>query len=241
MKTSIFPREIKSFVRRQRRITSRLQKAIDTAWPKFGVEIIDEKLNLDVIFERPAEKILEIGFGLGDTLLSMAIQNPQCDYLGIEVHEPGVASVMMGIIENNLTNIRVIQNDAVKILKEKIPDNTFSRIHIYFPDPWQKKRHHKRRIIQPDFVELLRHKLINGGVIHCATDWENYAHHMMTVLSDNPGLKNCIGENQFADNEQLQLRHNTKFEKRGVKLGHGVWDLVFIKKTHNPPKSPTAP
>lgn len=234
MKTSIFPREIKSFVRRQRRITARLQNAMNTAWPQYGVVITDEPFNLDVIFGRSAEKILEIGFGLGDTLLSMAIKNPNCDYLGIEVHEPGVASVMMGIIDNNLTNIRVIQNDAVKILKEKIPDNTFSRILIYFPDPWQKKRHHKRRMIQPDFVELLRHKLIDGGVIHCATDWENYAQHMMTVLSGNPALKNVIGENQFANNEQLQLRENTKFEKRGVKLGHGVWDLVF--KTHIPVK-----
>lgn len=238
MKTSIFPREIKSFVRRQRRITQRLQNAMDIAWPQYGIAITDEPFNLNVVFARSAEKILEIGFGLGDTILSMAIRNPNSDYLGIEVHEPGVAAVMLGIIENNLTNIRVIQSDAVKVLQEKIPDNTFSRIHIYFPDPWQKKRHHKRRIIQADFVELLRHKLIDGGVIHCATDWENYAHHMMAVLSQNTGLKNVIDDNQFADNEQLQLRANTKFEKRGVKLGHGVWDLLFT--TRSPMKSPTA-
>lgn len=229
MKTSIFKREVKSFVRRQRRLTARQEKALEVAWPQFGVVITDEKLNLDNIFGRPAEKILEIGFGLGDTILSMAKKNPQYDYLGIEVHEPGIAAVMLGIIENNLTHIRVIQNDAVKVIRELIPDNVFSRIHLYFPDPWPKKRHHKRRIVQPDFVEILRHKLCDDGVLHFATDWKNYAEHMMAVLSANPGLKNCIGENQFADNEKLQLRDNTKFEKRGVKLGHGVWDLVFVK------------
>lgn len=227
MTTSIFKREVKSFVRRQRRVTPRLEKAMKSAWPTFGVEIIDKKLNLDLLFGRHADRVLEIGFGHGDTLLPMAIENPHCDYLGIEVHEPGIAAVMFGILENNLANIRVIQNDAVKILREQIPDYSFSRIHIYFPDPWPKKKHHKRRIIQADFVAMLVKKLRDGGVIHCATDWETYAEHMMTVLSQNSALKNCIGDNQFADNEQLTLRANTKFEKRGVKLGHGVWDLLF--------------
>lgn len=225
----IFKREIKSFVKRQRRITSRLQEAYDLAWPKFGVIVSDEKLNLDTIYGRRAPTVCEIGFGHGDTLLPMAIENPDCDYLGIEVHEPGIAVVMSGIVENNLTNIRVIQNDAVKILHDFIPDNSFSRVHIYFPDPWPKKKHHKRRIIQPEFIELLRQKLKEGGVIHCATDWEDYAKHMMLVLSNAPGFKNCIGENQFADNKVLKLRSNTKFEKRGIKLGHGVWDLLFQK------------
>jgi len=221
-------REIKSFVRRQRRLTPRLEKALAFGWPKFGIEMADEKLNLDKIFGRHADKILEIGFGHGDTLIPMAIANPDKDYLGIEVHEPGVAAVMLGMIENNLTNIRVIQNDAVKMIRDFIPDHTFSRIHIYFPDPWPKKKHHKRRIIQADFVEILRQKLGDKGIIHCATDWEDYAKQMMTVLSANPGLKNIIDENQFADNKTVQLRANTKFEKRGTKLGHGVWDLLFL-------------
>lgn len=232
MKTSIFKREVKSFVRRQRRLTTRLEKALAEGWPKFGVVLSDnpdEKINLDALFGRQAKTVLEIGFGHGDTLLPMAKANPDCNYLGVEVHEPGIAAVMCGVIEDNLQNIRVIQNDAVKMLHERIPDNSFSRIHIYFPDPWPKLRHHKRRIIQADFVELLRHKLCDGGVIHCATDWQNYAEHMMSVLSANAGFKNMMGDQQFADNKTVQLRANTKFEMRGVKLGHGVWDLVFVK------------
>ncbi|OGT44680.1 MAG: tRNA (guanosine(46)-N7)-methyltransferase TrmB [Gammaproteobacteria bacterium RIFCSPHIGHO2_12_FULL_38_11] len=225
---AIIKREIKSFVKRQRRVTARLQKAHDLAWPQFGIIATEEKLNLNEIFNRNSEKICEIGFGHGDTLLPMAINNPDKDYLGIEVHEPGIAVVMMGIIENNLSNIRVIQNDAVKILQNNMPDHSFSRIHIYFPDPWPKKKHRKRRIIQPEFVQLLRKKLIPGGLIHCATDWEDYAKHMMAVLSEAEGFKNAVGDHQFADNEKLKLRENTKFEKRGVKLGHGVWDLLFI-------------
>ncbi|OGT41495.1 MAG: tRNA (guanosine(46)-N7)-methyltransferase TrmB [Gammaproteobacteria bacterium RIFCSPHIGHO2_12_FULL_40_19] len=232
MKTSIFKREIKSFVRRQRRLTARLENALTLGWPKFGVVLsddVDEKINLDGLFGRHAETVLEIGFGHGDTLLPMAKANPDKNYLGIEVHEPGIAAVMLGIIEDDIQHIRVIQNDAVKLLHERIPNHSFSRIHIYFPDPWPKLRHHKRRIIQADFVELLRHKLCDGGVIHCATDWQNYAEHMMSVLSDNPGFKNLMGDNQYADNKTLHLRANTKFEMRGVKLGHGVWDLLFEK------------
>lgn len=222
-------REVKSFVRRQRRLSVRFEEAMKIAWPQFGITVSDALLNLDAIFNHTAPKILEIGFGHGDTLLPMAIQHPENDYLGIEVHEPGVAAVMSGILEHNLKNVRAIQYDAVKILENNIPDNTFSRIHIYFPDPWQKKRHHKRRLVQSAFVNLLVQKLIPGGVIHCATDWENYAEHMMTVLSACSQLKNCVGDHQFVTNEGGQLRANTKFEKRGVKLGHGVWDLLFQK------------
>ena len=232
MKTSIFKREVKSFVRRQRRLTKRLENALVQGWPKFGVVLsdnADEKINSDALFGRHANTVLEIGFGHGDTLLPMAKANPDCNYLGVEVHEPGIAAVMFGITEDNLENIRVIQTDAVKLLHERIPDHSFSRVHIYFPDPWPKLRHHKRRIIQADFIELLRHKLCDGGVIHCATDWQNYAEHMMSVLSANQGFKNMIGDNQYADNETLHLRANTKFEMRGVKLGHGVWDLLFEK------------
>lgn len=226
-------REVKSFVRRQRRLTQRLEAAMEALWPQYGVEIESAQnntsLDMKTLFGRDAETILEIGFGHGDTLLPMAKANPDKNYLGIEVHEPGVAAVMAGMLENTLTNIRVIQYDAVKILQDFIKDPTFSRVHIYFPDPWQKKRHHKRRIIQPDFVALLCAKLTKEGVIHCATDWENYAEHMMAVLSDNPQLKNTMGDGQFADNATLHLRANTKFEMRGVKMGHGVWDLVFAK------------
>lgn len=222
-------REIKSFVRRQRRLTSRQEKAMNYAWPEFGIEIKEGPLSLDTTFDRTAPKICEIGFGHGDTLIPMAKHNPDQDYLGIEVHEPGVAATLFQVIENDIKNIRVIQHDAVAVLRDHTPDNTFSRVHIYFPDPWHKKRHHKRRLIQPDFIELIRQKLCIGGVIHCATDWENYAQHMMSVLSENKGFKNCIGENEYADNETLHLREHTKFERRGLKLGHGVWDLLFEK------------
>lgn len=220
-------REIKSFVKRQRRIAPRLQAAYDSVWPKYGVALDNTPLDLNVLFGHHAPTICEIGFGHGDTLLPMAINNPHYNYLGIEVHKPGIAAVMMGIVENNITNIRIIQHDAVAVLTHFIQNDAFSRIHIYFPDPWPKKKHKKRRIIQPDFVVLLRQKLKNGGILHCATDWEDYAIHMMSVLSQASGFKNSIGENQFADNATLHLRANTKFEKRGVKLGHNVWDLLF--------------
>lgn len=233
MTTSIFKRTVKSFARRQRRLTPRLEKAMDAAWPQFGVEIPDHLLNLEKLFGNTAPVICEIGFGHGDTLIPMALANPDKNYLGIEVHEPGIAAVMQLIIEHAIKNIRIIQNDAVKIMQEHIPDHALSRVHIYFPDPWPKKRHHKRRIIQAEFVQLLRQKLSDGGAVHCATDWENYAQHMMAILSDAPGFTNAMGDNQYADNAQLQLRTNTKFEKRGVKLGHGVWDVVFMK-THIP-------
>ena len=222
-------REVKSFVRRQRRLSVRFEEAMNIAWPTFGVAASDEIINLDVVFNRSARKILEIGFGHGDTLLPMALHNPDKDYLGIEVHEPGIAAVMTGILEHDLKNIRVIQHDAVKVLEENIPDQTFSRIHIYFPDPWHKKRHHKRRLINSTFIALLIQKLIPGGVIHCATDWQNYAEQMMSVLSEAKELRNCSGAQQYADNASQHLRSNTKFEKRGVKLGHGVWDLLFEK------------
>ena len=230
VKPMLFKREIKSFVRRQRRITPRLQKAYDLAWPKFGITVSDAPLDLENIFGRKAARVCEIGFGSGDTLLPMAKENPDGDYLGIEVHEPGVAEVMFGIIENNLTNIRVIKNDAVKILRDFIADNAFSRIHIYFPDPWPKKKHRKRRLIQDDFVDLLIRKLTSNGVLHVATDWENYAEQMMHILSAKKALKNCMGENQFADNASQQLRVESKFSKRGAKLGHGVWDLLFLRQ-----------
>lgn len=222
-------REIKSFVKRQRRLTTRQEKALSYGWPEFGITVSEDVLSLDTAFKRSAPKICEIGFGHGDTLIPMAKNNPACDYLGIEVHEPGVAATLLQIIEQDIKNIRIIENDAVKVIQNHIPDNTFSRVHIYFPDPWHKKRHHKRRLIQADFIELIRQKLCVGGVIHCATDWENYATHMMSVLSENTGLKNCIGDHLYADNATLKLRDNTKFERRGLKLGHGVWDLLFTK------------
>lgn len=226
-----YPREIKSFAKRQRRLTQRQQSAIDYCWADKGIEPAQGVINLDQVFGRKADKVLEIGFGNGDSLWQMAQANADKDYVGVEVHEPGVASLFVHMLENHVENIRVIQADAVAVLSEHIADDTFSRVQIYFPDPWPKKRHHKRRIIQPEFLQLLRQKMRVGGVVHCATDWENYAMHMMEVLSNAPGFKNVAGEGVFSSNEDQQLRPNTKFERRGVGLGHGVWDLLFEKQS----------
>lgn len=226
------PRTIKSFVRRQRRLTSHQEKIFAKLWPVVGIVFTEKKLDFKKIFNRDAEKICEIGFGHGDSLWPMAKANPECDYLGIEVHTPGTAELLCKMDEENIQNIRVIEGDAVLVMRDLIPDHSFSRIHIFFSDPWPKSRHHKRRLIQTDFIDLLIHKLTPNGVLHFATDWEHYAHQMMTLLSDSKKLKNCMGEHQFANNEKLKLRANTKFENRGRKLGHDVWDLLFQKITH---------
>ena len=223
-------REIKSFVRRQRRLTAHQEKLFSALWPVVGVTLQTQKINLIDLFHRDVPCICEIGFGHGDTLWPMAKANPDHNYLGIEVHQPGVAELLCKIDEEKIHNIRVIQNDAVIVMRDFILDNSFSRIHIYFSDPWPKKRHHKRRLIQTDFVNLLIQKLKPNGVLHFATDWENYAQQMMRVLSACAELKNCAGDNQFADNARLHLRATTKFENRGRRLGHDVWDLVFAKR-----------
>src|SRR3989338_10183084 len=222
-------RKVKSYTSRQRQLSVRQQTAYDLQWPLIGVESL-ELLNLETIFHRQAPRMIEIGFGNGDTLWPMALAHPDCYYLGIEIHKPGIANLCQKIIEYTIKNIRVMAGDAVEILQKQIPDHHFSRAHIYFPDPWPKQKHHKRRLISDSFVELLVKKLTPDGIIHCATDWEEYALHMMRVLSRHPALENCAGINNFSDNEKLQLRANTKFETRGVALGHDVWDLVFKLK-----------
>lgn len=213
-------RTIKSYASRQRQLSTRQQAAYDAQWPIIS----------NAIFNRQAPRICEIGFGNGDTLWPMALAHPECDYLGIEIHKPGIANLCQKIIEHDIQNIRVIAEDAVQVLQKHIADHSFSRIHIYFPDPWPKQKHHKRRLISDSFVKLLVKKLIPGGVIHCATDWEDYAVQMMQVLSRYQALENCAGDHNFSDNDKLQLRAKTKFETRGIKLGHGVWDLVFRLK-----------
>lgn len=228
--TPIKLREVKSFVRRHRRLTENQEKLFETLWPTVGLAAPTEKFDFTAIFGRSSEKICEIGFGHGDTISVMAKNNPDKDYVGIEVHEPGVAELLQYITDHHLKNVRIISDDAVKIFENHIPDNTFSRIHIYFPDPWPKKKHHKRRLVSSDFVSVLTQKLAPGGFIHCATDWQHYAEQMMSVLSAADALKNAVGEHLYADNQALQLRANTKFERRGMKLGHGVWDLLFYKK-----------
>lgn len=224
-----FKRDIKSFSKRQRKLTARQQAAFSHCWQEVGVNVSEKPIDLDAVFGRQSERVLEIGFGNGDSLWQMAKANPDKDYLAIEVHTPGIASLLVHMLENDVNNIRIIEGDAVTLLKEYLPNQSFSRVQIFFPDPWPKKRHHKRRLIQPEFVQLLRSKLTEKGVLHCATDWQNYAEHMMAVLSEAPGFKNLVGDYAFADNVQRQLRPKTKFEKRGLALGHGVWDLLFVR------------
>lgn len=220
-------RDIRSFVLRQGKITSGQLKAINELLPEFGIEYTPQQCDLDVIFGRDNPKIVEIGFGMGHATWQIAKNNPENDYLGIEVHLPGVGALLMQV-RDNVHNLRIIRHDAVEVFKYMLADNTLDGIHIYFPDPWHKKRHHKRRIIQSSFVELLAQKLKPGGYIHLATDWEDYALWMLDILNQETSLINQATDGKFVP--RPEFRPLTKFENRGLKLGHGVWDLIFIRK-----------
>lgn len=221
-------RKIRSFVLREGRLTKAQQQAITELWPLFGVFYTEEKVNIDTLFNRSAEVILEIGFGMGASLIEQAVAFPEKNFIGIEVHRPGVGSILNAIDKNKLSNIRIYNHDAVEVLKHCIPDNAIDKIQIFFPDPWPKKKHHKRRIIQNEFIDLLNQKLKPKGVLHLATDWQNYAEWMMEKLSVAQHFKNLAGEQQFYP--RPEDRPLTKFENRGEKLGHAVWDLLFQKE-----------
>jgi len=221
-------RPIRSFVRRQGRMTPGQSAAFEKYWQKYGLELHDEKLEFDRVFERAAPTILEIGIGMGEALLQLAADNPQNNYIGIDVHKPGIGAVLMGIEKNNLKNIRLFNHDAIEILNQRIANESLTGIHLFFPDPWHKKRHHKRRIVNDNFAQLLRCKLKIDGYIHIATDWENYAEQMMTVMTDAAGFINSAGKSQFIP--RPETRPSTRFEHRGERLGHGVWDLMFIRE-----------
>ncbi len=214
---------IRSFVLRAGRMGSGQQKALEELGPRFILPYHPAELDLDATFQRSAAKILEIGFGMGGATAEIAASHPENDYLGIEVHTPGVGALLKQIGERNLGNLRIVQHDAVDVLHHMIADASLDGIHIYFPDPWHKSRHHKRRLIQPGLVALLTQKLKSGGYLHLATDWENYAEQMLEVLSAEKQLKNTAAD--YAP--RPAYRPLTKFEQRGLRLGHGVWDLVF--------------
>lgn len=218
-------RTIRSFVRREGRLTPGQERALDKLWPDFGIDEGTESLNLDVLFGRDAPKVLEIGFGNGASLAEMAKQQPDHDFIGVEVHRPGVGQLLKSIETEALSNVRVACTDAVELLKSRVPDKSLDRVQIYFPDPWHKKRHNKRRIIQPAFVSLLTDKLKHGGHLHLATDWQDYAEQMLVDVSDNERFKNCSHNGDYI--ERPDYRPLTKFEQRGHRLGHGVWDLLF--------------
>jgi tRNA (guanine-N7-)-methyltransferase len=228
MANTSLPRRIRSYVRREGRITPSQQRALSELWPRYGIEP-EQKLDLNTLFERQAHHMLEIGFGMGASLAELAKRHPEIDYLGIEVHRPGVGSLLMKIEQLGLKNVRIICTDAVDVMKQNIPDASLDGILLFFPDPWPKKRHHKRRIVTTEFVELVRQKLKIGGFFHMATDWEDYALYMMRVMSTHPGFSNNAGCNNFAP--RPEDRPLTKFEQRGAALGHQVWDLIFTRNT----------
>ena len=218
-------RPIRSFVLRQGRMSVAQQRAHDNLKAVYGIPYAIQPLDLAATFGRNAPKILEIGFGMGDATAAIANAHPDNDYLGIEVHSPGVGSLLNQIQVRALANLRIIQYDAVEVLRDMIPDGSLAGVHIFFPDPWHKKRHNKRRLIKPDFVALIARKLAPDGYLHCATDWEDYAIQILDVLSGEPAFTNT------ADGYALRpdYRPLTKFEQRGLRLGHGVWDIVFRK------------
>jgi tRNA (guanine-N7-)-methyltransferase len=219
-------RAVRSYVLRQGRVTTAQQRAYDELLPRFGIAFQLAPLDLDRAFGRAAPRVLEIGFGMGETTAAIAAAHPDNDYLGIEVHTPGVGSLLKRIGEAGLANVRIIQHDAVEVLSHMIAPGVLDGCHIFFPDPWPKKRHHKRRLVQPAFVALLASRLKPGGYVHCATDWEEYAQQMLEVLSAEPQLANTA--DGYAP--RPAWRPLTKFEERGLNLGHGVWDLVFRRR-----------
>lgn len=218
-------RTIRSFVLRQGRLTKGQELALTNLWPTYGIEYTP---NLPIKFETNKSIILEIGFGMGASLVEMAKNAPNKNFLGIEVHKPGIGACLMAIDENRLSNLKVMCHDAVEVLENMILNNSLDKVQIFFPDPWHKARHNKRRIIQPNFVKLIWQKLKHDGVLHLATDWQHYAEHMLEVLNQAEGFVNLSPTGEYIP--RPEDRPITKFEKRGQNLGHGVWDLQFIKK-----------
>jgi tRNA (guanine-N7-)-methyltransferase len=220
-------RRIRSFVRREGRLTKGQQRALEELLPRYGINLQQGELDLNTLFGREAFRVLEIGFGNGASLAEMAVNHPENDYLGIEVHRPGVGNLLLQIEKQQLNNIRVSNDDAVDVLEQQIPNASLDAVYLFFPDPWHKKKHHKRRILQPAFAQLVQRKLKSGGIFHLATDWENYAEHMLEVMSTANGFENSAGKGNYI--ARPEYRPLTKFEQRGHRLGHGVWDLIFKK------------
>jgi tRNA (guanine-N7-)-methyltransferase len=219
-------RPIRSFVMRTGRMTVAQTRALEELWPRYGVEFAPQPLSLEEVFGRAAPRTLEIGFGNGEHLAALAGAHPERDYFGVEVHKPGVGHLLLLAATNNLANVRVSTHDAVEVLREQIAPGSLDEVLVLFPDPWHKKRHHKRRLIQPPFVELVASRMARGGVLRLATDWEEYAQQMLEVL----GAANTLFVNLSPDRDWMprnEERAPTRFEKRGERLGHGVWDLAF--------------
>lgn len=221
-------RSIRSFVLRQGRMTDAQERAFADHWARFGLDPVGSARDFDAVFGRTGERVLEIGFGNGDALRYAAVQEPARDFIGIEVHRPGVGRLLNALADDDSRNVRVFCHDAVEVLRDEIAASALGEIRIYFPDPWPKKRHQKRRLIQPGFASLLAEKLRPGGLLHLATDWQDYAEQMWDVLDAQPGLVNEAGERGWFD--RPAWRPQTHFEARGRRLGHGVWDLLYRRQ-----------
>jgi tRNA (guanine-N7-)-methyltransferase len=219
-------------------MTAAQRRALEVLWRKYGLDVPPPSdgpgtpagprsalLDLDSVFGRQAPRVLEIGFGMGEALLDVALAQPEVDFLGVEVYRPGIGSCLRRIEAESIPNVRLVAEDAVRVLECMIPDASLARVQLFFPDPWPKKRHHKRRLVQPAFVALVARKLARGGIFHMATDWEHYAHHMLEVMVRMETFCNCAAAGGFAPRPTWRPR--TKFEQRGERLGHAVWDLVF--------------
>lgn len=215
---------IKSFIRRIGRMTTAQRQALDTLWDKYCLDYA-ETCAFSEVFGRSAPVILEIGFGNGESLAKTAEENPDKDYIGIEVHRPGVGNLLAQLERKGITNVRVFYHDAIEVLEKCIPEHSLSAVHLFFPDPWHKRKHHKRRIVRPSFVKLIASKLAGGGYFHAATDWQHYAQHMLKILSVADYFSNQSPDQNYCP--RPDYRPLTKFEQRGLRLGHGVWDLIF--------------
>ncbi|TZF90116.1 tRNA (guanosine(46)-N7)-methyltransferase TrmB [Cognatilysobacter lacus] len=218
-------RRIRSFVLRQGRFTDAQQRAFDELWPRYGLEYTGTPRDFDAAFGRTAPRILEVGFGNGEALRYATQQDPARDYIGIEVHAPGVGRLLNALASDDAQNVKLYHHDAVEVLENEIADASLQEVRIYFPDPWHKKRHNKRRLVQPGIAGLLVRKLAPGGLLHLATDWQDYAEHMWDVLDATPGIRNRAGPRGHLP--RPAWRPETHFEARGLKLGHGVWDLLY--------------
>ena len=220
-------RRIRSFVRREGRLTKGQEQAMNDCWPTMGIDFEEKQLDWAEVFGNNNPVVLEIGFGMGASLVEMAKNAPEKNFVGIEVHSPGVGACLMAARDAGVTNLRVMCHDAVEVFEHMLPVASLETVQLFFPDPWHKARHHKRRIVQPEFVQMLRDKLKIGGIFHMATDWENYAEHMVEVMDVAPGYKNTATDGSYIP--RPEDRPLTKFEARGHRLGHGVWDMKYAR------------
>ncbi|MFC3095259.1 tRNA (guanosine(46)-N7)-methyltransferase TrmB [Alteromonas sediminis] len=221
----VYISKVKSYVKREGRLTKAQERALDAYWPTMGIDYENKMLDLNTLFDKPGPVVFEIGFGMGKSLVEMAAAAPDTNFIGVEVHRPGVGACLADAGEKGLTNLKVFEHDAVEVLKHMIADNSLARLQLFFPDPWHKKRHHKRRIVQTEFADLVARKLQPGGHFHMATDWEPYAEYMIEVMNVNTHYQNAAPQGDYMP--RPDYRPITKFETRGQKLGHGVWDIIY--------------